>query len=70
VSWRLALTTIVFWVMVALGVYLAIEIPDCGTSDNYEECLSSKRAGIVKFVVVSALLYGAGLYVRRRYRNC
>jgi hypothetical protein len=70
VSWRLALTTTVFWAMVALGVYLAIDIPDCGMRENYGECASSKRAGIVKFVFVSTLLYVAGLYVRHRYRNC
>jgi len=70
VSWRLALGTIVFWVIVALGVYLAIDIPDCGMRENYGECASSKRAGIVKFVIVSTLLYGTGLYVRYRYRNC
>lgn len=69
-SWRLALATILYWGMVASWVYLASEIPDCGMSENYEKCLSAKRAKIIEFIVVSALLYGAGLYVRHRYRNC
>jgi hypothetical protein len=69
VSWRLALATIAFCAIIALWVYLMIEIPDCGTRENFEDCVSAKQKEIAKLLASAALLYGAGLYGRHRYRN-